>query len=189
MAYLDKTRLKELGLAACGDDVRISERAVIYNPGSIRVGDNVRIDDFCIMTAGVGGITLGCHIHIAPFCLLVGAGAIAMKDFSGLSSRVSIYSSTDDYSGAALTNPTVAEEFKNVRTAPVAIGAHAIVGSGAVLLPGAELSTGVAVGALSLVSGHCRAFGIYAGTPARFVKERSRELLSLEQGFLDKFAG
>jgi galactoside O-acetyltransferase len=112
---------------------------------------------------------------------LIGAARIALDDFSGLSSRVSIYSSSDNYSGQSLSNPTIPDAFKRVTHADVLLGKHVIIGSGAVILPGSILEEGVALGALSLVNGRCRDFGIYAGQPARRLKERSRQLKRLEQ--------
>jgi galactoside O-acetyltransferase len=66
----------------------------------------------------------------------------------------------------------------------VFLGRHVIVGSGSVILPGVTLEDGVAVGALSLVTKDCEAFGVYAGNPARRIKERKRDLLELEKLFL-----
>jgi galactoside O-acetyltransferase len=80
-----------------------------------------------------------------------------------------------------MTGPTLPAEFTRVRHADVFIGKHVIVGSGSVILPGVRLEDGVAVGALSLISRNCEAFGIYAGNPARRIKERKRDLLELEQ--------
>jgi len=123
-------------------------------------------------------------VHIAVGSSLIGAGKITMSDFSGLSSRVSIYSSSDDYSGAFLTNPTVPSEYTGVTHADVCLGKHVIVGSGSVILPGVTLEDGVAVGALSLVHKNCEAFGIYAGNPVRRIRERKRDLLEIEKQFL-----
>jgi dTDP-4-amino-4,6-dideoxy-D-glucose acyltransferase len=180
MSYFSQTELKVLGFRRLGENVRISKSASIYNPANIGLGDNVRIDDFCVLSAGAGGIEIGSYVHIAVFCSLIGRALIEMRDFSGLSSRVSIYSSSDDYSGAALTNPTVAVEFSNVLSAPVILGRHCIVGAGAVLLPGVELQEGVAVGALSLVTKSQPEFTICAGNPARFVRRRERGMLEQE---------
>jgi galactoside O-acetyltransferase len=184
MGRLSHEALEAMGFAAIGKNVVISDKASFYNCASIALGDNARIDDFCVLSAGAGGISLGNNVHIAAFSLLVGAGRITLADFSGISSRVSIYSSTDDYSGATMTNPTIPSEFTGVAHADVSLGKHVIVGSGSVILPGAILEEGVAVGALSLVKGHCPAFGIYAGNPAKRVKERKRDLLELERQFL-----
>jgi dTDP-4-amino-4,6-dideoxy-D-glucose acyltransferase len=179
MAYYSEDELKLLGLSSYGKNVLISNKTSIYNPGRISIGNNVRIDDFCVLSAGSGGIEIGDYVHIAVFCSLMGAGKISMGDFSGLSSRVSVYSSNDDYSGEHMTNPTVPDMFTGVEHADVVIGKHAIVGSGAVILPGIELEEGVAIAALSLVSKSCKAFGIYSGT--RRIAERKDHFLELEK--------
>ena len=184
MALLSRDALQSMGFAALGADVRISDRASFYGAARISLGDHVRIDDFCVISAGEGGVVIGQHVHVAVYSLLIGAGRVVLEDFANISSRVSIYSSSDDYSGASMTNPTVPDTYKRVHHAPVTIGRHVIIGSGSVVLPGLTLEEGVAVGALSLVKSDCKAFGIYAGNPARRVRERKRDLLDLEQQFL-----
>ncbi|MDZ4097101.1 MAG: acyltransferase [Methylophilaceae bacterium] len=181
---LDREAVESLGFAAVGDSVQISDKASFYGANRITLGDHVRIDDFCVLAAGVSGIVIGNYVHIAVSSSLIGAGKITLADFSGLSSRVSIYSSTDDYSGGTLTNPTVPSEYTGVTHADVYLGKHVIVGSGSVILPGVTLEEGVAVGALSLVQKRCEAFGIYAGNPARRIKGRKRDLLKIEKQFL-----
>jgi galactoside O-acetyltransferase len=173
-----------MGFAAVGANVSISDRASFYNCAGISIGNNVRIDDFCVFSAGVGGIYIGDHVHVGVFSLLIGAGRITLSDFCNISSRVSIYSSTDDHSGATMTNPTVPAEFTGVKHAEVFLGKHVLVFGGCVILPGVRLEEGAVVGALSLIKINCEAFGIYAGNPARRIKERKRDLLDLEQQFL-----
>jgi galactoside O-acetyltransferase len=180
MAILSRDEIERIGFASVGRNVQLSDRASFYGVASIRIGDNVRIDDFCILSAGAGGICIGCRVHIAAYSSLIGAGAIIISDYSNLSSRVSIYSSSDDYSGGAMTNPMIPMEYTNVTISDVFLGKHVIVGAGTVILPGAILEEGVAIGALSLVRGTCETFGIYGGVPARRIKERKRNLLNIE---------
>jgi acetyltransferase-like isoleucine patch superfamily enzyme len=184
MAMLDREAIECMGFASVGENVQISDRASFYGANRINLDSNIRIDDFCVLAAGVGGIELGKYVHIAVGSTLIGAGKITLSDFSGLSSRVSIYSSSDDYSGAKMTNPTVPIAYTGVTHASVFFGKHVIVGSGSVILPGITLEEGVAVGALSLVTKNCKAFGIYAGNPARRISERKRDLLELEWQFM-----
>lgn len=167
--------------ASVGEKVAISDRASFYNCGRIYLGNNVRIDDFCVLSAGSGGISIGSYIHIAVYCSLIGAGAIKLDDFANLSSRVAIYSSTDDFSGEWMTNPTVPSSLTRVVHASVTVGRHAVIGSGSVILPGVTLGDGVAVGALSLVKHDCEPFGVYAGVPARRIGERKQRILELEK--------
>lgn len=180
MAYLTEEQLKEMGFSAVGHNVFISDKTSIYGASRIKIGNNVRIDDFCVLSAGEGGIEIGNYVHIAVFTLLIGAGKITVSDFAGLSSRVSIYSSNDDYSGRYLTNPTVPSEYTNVTHADVFLGKHVIIGSGSIVLPGINLHEGVAVGSLSLVTKDCEKFGIYMGSPAKKIKNRKQNLLDVE---------
>lgn len=183
MAWLSEERLTEMGFAAIGRSARLSDRASFHNCSKIRLGDNVRIDDFCVLSAGEGGIILGDHIHVAVYSSLIGAAPIILADYCNISSRVAIYSSNDDYSGAAMTNPTVPSDFTGVSHAEVRLGRHVIIGTGTVILPGVTLEEGAAVGALSLVKKDCRSFGIYAGVPARLIGGRRRDLLEVEKRF------
>jgi len=178
---LSREILEKMGFASIGQNVNISARASFYNTANISLGNNVRIDDFCILSAGTGGIFLGDYIHIAVYSSLMGTGKITLLDFCNLSSRVSIYSSNDDYTGAKMTNPTVPARFTGVIHADVTLEKHVIIGTGSVILPGVTLHEGVAIGALSLVNNNCEAFGIYAGTPAKLIGNRKNNLLELEK--------
>jgi galactoside O-acetyltransferase len=181
MAWLNQKQIDAMGFAAMGTNVLLSDRASYYNCANIRFGSNVRVDDFCVLSAGTGGIVIGSYVHIAVFTSLIGAGRIELADFANLSSRVSVYSSNDDYSGEVLTNPMVPAEYTGVMQADVYLGKHVIVGSGSIILPGVTLHEGVAVGALSLVKQDCETFGVYAGVPAQRIGDRKRGLLEMEK--------
>ncbi|MGE5466692.1 MAG: acyltransferase [Ignavibacteria bacterium] len=181
MAFLSRQQLDAIGFATVGENVLVSERASFHNPAAIRLGSNVRIDDFCVLSAGAGGIEIGDFVHVAVYTSLIGAGRILLSDFTNLSSRVAIYSSNDDYSGATMTNPMVPAEYKNVTSGDVVLEKHVIVGSGSVVLPNVTLHQGAAVAALSLVAASVPAFTIVGGVPARAIKKREDGLLALEE--------
>lgn len=181
MAFLDQDGIERLGFRQVGSNVLLSDKASFYNCKNISIGDSVRIDDFCVLSAGEGGIEIESYVHVAAYSSLIGRGAIKLKSYSNLSSRVSVYSSSDDYSGHYMTNPMVPSEFTNVFHADVIIGRHVIIGAGCVVLPGVALNDGAAVGALSLINKDCEAFGVYTGVPARKIKNRDRNFLRLER--------
>jgi galactoside O-acetyltransferase len=184
MAFLSDDQLKQMGFLHIGKQTRISDKASIYGASRISIGDYSRIDDFCVLSAGEGGIYIGRHVHIAVFCSLIGSSRIEMKDFAGISSRVAVYSSSDDYTGRAMTNPTVPDEFKKVAHGPVILGKHVIVGVGSCILPNVEIADGSAVGALSLVSKNVEGGVIVSGVPAKKIMNRKDTIFTLEQEFL-----
>ena len=154
------------------------------------MGNDVRIDDFTTIS---GNVKLGNYIHIAQFCGLYGGDeGIIMEDFSGLSSKVTIYATSNDYSGNSMTNPMVPAKYKpGDKEAKVVLKKHVIVGVNSVILPGVEIGEGSSVGAMSMCAKSLEPWGIYVGAPAKKIKDRSKKLLELEKQFLEehKFLG
>ena len=178
-SFYSEEELRTLGLKRYGKNVLISRNAVIYNPSSLEIGNHVRIDDFTTIS---GKVVLGDYIHIAQFCGLYGGEeGIFMDDFTGLSSRVAIYATSNDYSGNSMTNPMVPAKYKTTdKSFPVHLEKHVIIGCTSVVLPGVTIGIGSSVGAMSMVSKSLEPWGVYAGSPAKKIKERSKKLLVLE---------
>ena len=176
--YTDE-ELKQLGLCSFGKNVKISRKASIYGANRVSIGDNVRIDDFCILS---GYIELGNYIHIAAYTALYGGDqGIYISDFSNLSSRVSVYSVSDDYSGETMTNPMVPDEYKNVLSKAVHIVKHTIIGSTSVVLPGVNIAEGSSFGSFSFINRDSEPWSINVGIPFKKIKSRSKELLKFEE--------
>ncbi len=180
--FLSKEELRGLGLKEYGEDVLIGRHAVLYSPEKLSLGNHVRIDDFTVIS---GNVTLRDYIHISQFCGLYGGDeGIVMEDFSGLSSKCSIYAVSDDYSGASMTNPMVPARYKpGSISSPVRIGRHAIIGCNSVVLPGVTVAEGTAVGSMSLCNKSTEEWAMYVGIPARKKGERRRDILELEKQF------
>jgi galactoside O-acetyltransferase len=187
MSFLTQMQLEQLNFRYIGKNVKISDKSSIYNPQNIYLGDNSRVDDFCILSAGKSGIHIGRYVHVAAYSSLIGAEQIYLDDFSGISSRVSIYSSNDDYSGEFMAHPTIPDLLRSVESSPVLLEKHTIIGAGSIVLPGARLLCGAAIGAFSLVTGkEYPGFVIYGGIPAKEIKKRKSSLLELEKKLIVK---
>lgn len=176
-SFLSIEELRNIGFKKMGENVKISRNTCFYSPEKIEIGDNVRIDDFCVLS---GDIKLGSYIHIAAFCGLFGGSGIEMNDFSGLSSRVSIYSASDDYSGEYLTGPCIPIEYRNITEGRVILEKHALVGTGSTILPGVTISEGAALGSMSLLTKSTLPWRIYIGIPAKDIKDRKMNLIEEE---------
>lgn len=184
--YYDEQELRAFGFKAIGSNVRIAKNCTIIGLENISIGDNVRIDGYSTLIAAGGFINLGSYIHIGGYSLVSGGAGVVMEDFSGLSQGVRIYSKSDDYSGAGLTNPMVPAEYLNVVGGTVTLKRHVIVGSGSIILPKVTVGEGSSVGALSVVTKTLDEWGVFVGSPARRLKARSRKLLELEQKLLSQ---
>lgn len=184
MGYLNPSDLIRMGFKSLGKNVKISDKASIYEPEKISIGDHTRIDDFCIVS---GNVQLGRNIHITPYCNLAGGEpGIVISDFSTVAYRCTIISQTDDYSGGSLTNSTLPARYKKEIKLPVVIHAHCIIGTHSVIFPGVTLGEGCAVGAMTLIRRSTEPWSIYAGNPARKIKERKRDILELIEKFLEE---
>lgn len=182
--FYTKEELNQIGIKRVGDNVLIGRNALIYNPEKLTIGNNVRIDDFCILS---GNIDLHDYIHLSHFCGLYGGeDGIIMEDFTVLASKCSVYAVSDDYSGRSLTNPMIPMKYKpGMISKQVVINKHSIIGASSIILPGITISEGCALGAMSLCTKSTEPWKVYVGSPCKKIKERERDILKLEKEFLN----
>lgn len=174
--YLKKDLVK-IGFNSVGNNVKISKKASFYSAKDISIGNNVRIDDFCILS---GKILIGDNIHIsAGTYLFAGDAGIVIEDYSGISPRGILLAVSDDYSGDYLANATLDCKRRNVIKSKITIKRYSIIGTGSIILPGVTINEGCAVGAMSLVKKDLAPWGIYAGIPCKKIKSRSKKCLKL----------
>ena len=185
MAFYTENELLEMGFKHIGKNVKLSNKASIYNHEEISIGDNSRIDDFCVLS---GKIDIGKNVHVAVFCNIAGGEkGVIMDDFSGLAYGVNVFTQSDDYSGETLTNPTIPDKFKSEIKSSIKICKHVIVGAGSIIFPGVILEEGCSIGAMSLVVKSTESWKIYSGIPAKIVKDRKKNMLDLEKAFLKEY--
>jgi galactoside O-acetyltransferase len=172
--FYSEEELQNIGFKKVGSNVLISKKASIYTPEKISIGDNVRIDDFCILS---GTITFGSHIHISPYAAIFGRLGVTFEDYSNLSARSSIYSAMDDISGDFLAGPVHPASSINVTGGEVRVSKYVSICANCIIFPNITLEEGVVVGAFSLVNKSLPAWGIYVGIPAKKLKDRTKGLL------------
>lgn len=183
MGYLSQVELEAMGFKKLGQDVKISDRASIYNPELIQIGDHSRIDDFCVVS---GKIVMGRNVHIAALCLVAGGTeGIYFGDFSGLAYGVFVFTQNDDYEGRALHNPTVPEKYRMVNRASVYIGQNALIGTHCVITPGVVIAGNSSVGANSLVTRSTESGWLYYGVPAKPIRPREWGLLEQRERYIN----
>ena len=176
--FFDTTKLKHRGT-----NVIIGKTVRIRYPELVSIGDNCIIDDFTYISTS---LELEGYVHISSGCKIIGGpkSKLIMGLFSTFSPNVVVAAGSDDYIGGIAT-PLVPDEYKgNVVYGEVNIGKHCVIGTGSVILPKIIINEGASVGALSLISKNLDAWFLYAGIPAKKIKERNKEqILNYEANF------
>lgn len=176
-SFMTEDEMSALGIER-GVGCLVSRKASLYTT-RLKLGSYVRIDDFAVLT---GDIEIGSHVHIPPFCGLYGRFGIRMDDFSGLCPGCLVFSESDDYSGRSLLGGTVPDEFKSTGKGKVILKRHAILCTHVTVLAGVTIGEGVIVGSGALVKRDIDdEWAFWGGVPAKRLKDRSRDLLMLEE--------
>ena len=181
MGYLSENELKNLGFKKYGKNILISNKASIYNPELIEIGNNVRIDDFCLLS---GKIKISSYIHITPYVLLAGGTeGIIIKDYCTFAYGVKVFSQTDDYSGGSMVNSLIPKKYKMETKKKITINKHCIFGANSIIFPGINVAEGTSLGAGAILKQNTEPWSIYVGIPAYKKKQKSKTILELEKKF------
>jgi acetyltransferase-like isoleucine patch superfamily enzyme len=168
--------IEHFGFKSVGSNVLISRFARFYSVENIEIGNNVRIDDFSIIS---GNIKLKNNIHISAFCALYGKYGIEIDNYAGLSPRCTLLSASDDFGGDYLISPMVSAKYTNVQGGRIVLNKYVQIGAGSIIMPNVIIEEGVAVGAMSFVKKSLSAWKIYAGNPLKLIKQRNHKLLNM----------
>lgn len=188
--YYSEYNLINAGFKSVGENVLIDSSCIIIGEGNISIGSNVRIDAFTTITAaGDGFLNIGSNVHIAGYVLLACSAGMTLEDFTSISHGSKLFTASDDYTGKGLVNPTIPDKYRSVRSGPIHMKRHALIGSMTVVLPNVTIGTGTSVGAMSKVVSSLDDWGVYAGSPAVRIKDRHKEIIRLEKEYLEEFGG
>lgn len=182
-SFYSRSELDIIGFSNIGEDVLISRNTYIPNPERIRLGNNCRIDDFCVL---LGNIMIGSHVHIAAWNYMnAGINKIFIGDFSTISGRGSIYAVSEGIESYLDSNCNSKENLD------VIIENEVVFGMKSIILPGTIAKAGNSFGAMSVVAGIYEEWGInynYKGSKFAYrVKDRKKELLVREKAFIDEY--
>ena len=175
--YFTSAELRQFGFARVGENCIVARNCTILGLENIVLGDDVRIDGYTTLIAVKGWINIGSHVHICSGCVIGARGGVDLGSFSSLSHGTKLLSAVDDFSGNRMTNSTLPEKVLDVWTAPISIGRHVPIGSGALILPGTTVGEGAAIQPMAIVTGTLPEWMVCGGNPARPLQRRSNQLL------------
>lgn len=177
--FFDFSKLKHLGKnSIIGKTVRIRY------PELVSIGDNCIIDDFTYISTN---LELQNNVHISSGCKLIGGkdSSVSFGEFSTLAPNVVLAAGNDDYI-SGIGTPMLPSQYKgNVEHGRIDLEQLTIIGSNSVILPNICVEEGAALGALSLVNCNLKAWQLYAGIPAKIIKQRNKEkILQQKEDYL-----
>ncbi len=167
-------------MSSIGSNVLIGHGAEILYPNLITLNDYVFVDHHVTLDALGGSISVGRRVHIAPYAHISGGGGVYIGDYVGIGSFSRIYSHSEaPVDGKRMSGPMIPEEMKGMITKKVIIEKDALVGTGAVILPGVTIGEGAIVAANSVVTSgsDIKPWTIVAGIPAKLVGLRNKVVM------------
>jgi len=178
-------------LGACGRNVVFGQNVVLRHPHKIRIGDNVVIDDNCLLDAKGdrnAGITIGSGVFLGRNSILsCKNGDIELADGANIGFNCEVFSASRVTIGrdallAAycyliggdhdFSDPAAAVIAQGRRSTGVSVGAGAWLGAGAKILDGVSIGDRAVVGAGAVVREAVPDGAIAVGVPARVVGQR-----------------
>lgn len=170
---LTKLQLMSMGFKFIGENVLVSDKASIYNAKNISIGDNTRIDDYTVISAGEGGINIGTYVHISTHVTMIASKAkIEIGNHCSIAAKCTMLSTSENYDGSHLMNPCHALEEREVIDKEVVMQDYSIIAVGCFVMPGVTIGFNSAVGAMSFVNKNIPEHTICCGVPAKFLKAR-----------------
>jgi galactoside O-acetyltransferase len=165
-----------------GANVFINETAIIKRPHLCNIGSHNAIDNGVTISTE---LDMGDYIHIAPYVVVIGGenSKLILEDFSFVASGTKIVCGTEDYTGEGLVGPTIPKEMRTINYSTVKFEKYAGCGVNCSIMPGVTLSEGSILGANSLLTKDTEPWTIYVGSPAKPVKKRKKEKITLKWPF------
>jgi acetyltransferase-like isoleucine patch superfamily enzyme len=141
----------------------------------ITAGRNVFIDHRAYLAASVvgaspGWIRIGDYVEIGPYSVLWGGGGIEIGSNVHMGAHVHITSQQGRPVPARQSDPSVPLP---VDCAPVKIGDHVLIYSGAIVVPGVTIGHHAIIAAGSVVIDDIPPYALAAGAPARVIRENA----------------
>jgi acetyltransferase-like isoleucine patch superfamily enzyme len=175
-------------LGSCGRNVIFGQNVVLRHPNKIRIGDNVVVDDHCLIDAKGDtnrGITIGNGVFIGRNTILsCKNGDIVLDDGVNIGFNCEVFSASlvqvgrdallaaycyligGDHDFGDATESVLAQ---SRRSSGVTVGAGAWLGAGAKVLDGVTIGERAIVGAGAVVRRSVPDAAVAVGVPARVV--------------------
>ena len=162
-------------LKHCGSNVFIGYNTIFTNPSEVVLGDNVRIDPFCLLTTS---LEVGNNVQICSHAVLGGGSKqkITLGDWTFIGYGSKLFCASEDYSG--FYGPV--NDFwghNKVYRGDITFSNYSGIASDVIVMPGATLPEGCTIGAKSFVyrTDELRPWSVWVGNPLKVHKPRCKD--------------
>jgi acetyltransferase-like isoleucine patch superfamily enzyme len=156
--------------ASAGHGLQVGVGVVLKHPETMVFGDSVFVGANTMIQGRFDGTCrIGNHVWIGPHSYF-DARSLVLEDYVGWGPGAKVLGS--EHTGVPLDMPIIATE---LRIAPVVVGFGADIGTNATLLPGVHVGAHSIVGAGAVVTRDVPDFAIVAGVPARLIRYRNEQ--------------
>lgn len=145
--------------------IGIGVRYILIKSIAIRCGDNVSIHS-CVFILNPENMLIGNNVSIHPLCYLDAAGKIEIGDDVSIAHNVTIMSTSHNYNDGHIPIKD-----QGVIKKKTIISNNVWIGAKAVLLYGVEISQRTVIACSTVVNKSTVANSVYAGVPAKLIKE------------------
>ena len=152
-----------------GEHVKIDSRAKleITNGGKIEIGSGTVISKGVIINTWGGEIKIGKNCLIMPYTIIYGNGGVVIGDFVGIAGHSMIV--PDNH---VITDVSVPILLQGTKGSRIIIENDVWISHGCSILSGVHISQGTVIAAGSVVNRNTSKFDIFAGVPAKRIKNR-----------------
>ncbi|MDZ4844373.1 MAG: acyltransferase [Chitinophagales bacterium] len=151
-----------------GSNVIFENGVLVFHPETIEIENNVYVGHQTILKGYYkSSMFIGENTWIGQQCFFHSAGGIRIGKSVGIGPKVSIL--TSQHKPESLETPVL---FSPLEFQEVVIGDGADIGIGVILLPGVRIGKGTIIGAGAVVNTDVPANEVWAGVPAKKIRNR-----------------
>lgn len=153
-----------------GCSLRVEPGVVLKHPETMELGDCVFVGAHSVIQGRFDGCCrIGNHVWIGPQAYF-DARHLVLEDYVGWGPGAKLLGS--DHTGLPMGDPIITT---GLVIQPVTVRFGADIGMNASVLPGVQIGAHSIVGAGAVVTADVPAYAIVAGVPARFLRDRREE--------------
>jgi acetyltransferase-like isoleucine patch superfamily enzyme len=150
-----------------GNDLQVQPNVVLKHPETMEFGDCVFIGAQAMIQGRYdGACKIGSHVWIGPQAYL-DARSLVLEDYVGWGPGAKVLGSV--HSGVPANEPIITT---GLVIKPVTVGFGADIGMNASILPGVHVGAHSIVGAGAVVTRDVPDYAVVAGVPARLIRDR-----------------